>query len=160
MDTNSESSSNRKEDVATQDGAKETVPRASGDFDDSREFVDSFTPEEGSRIMRKIDYRLVPLLAVLYVVSYLDRSNSRRSPSSSALPCCFETCADLAPVANAKIAGMETDLPLSGPQYNMALTLFFIPYGLFEVPSNIVLKLLRPSIWISVMMLCWGTVMT
>lgn len=45
-------------------------------------------------------------------------------------------------------------------QYNTALTLFFVPYGFFEVPSNIVLKLLRPSIWISILMFCWGTVMT
>jgi hypothetical protein len=80
--------------------------------------------------------------------------------SGSAFPDYFGIYANLAPVANAKIAGMETDLPLSGPQYNMALTLFFIPYGLFEVPSNIVLKLLRPSIWISIMMFSWGTVMT
>jgi MFS family permease len=45
-------------------------------------------------------------------------------------------------------------------QYNTALTLFFVPYGFFEVPSNIVLKLLRPSIWISILMFSWGTVMT
>jgi hypothetical protein len=76
MDTNSESSSNRKEDVVAQDDGKEAVPRASGDFNDSRQFVDSFSPEEDSRIMRKIDYRLIPLLTILYVVSYLDRSNS------------------------------------------------------------------------------------
>lgn len=63
-------------------------------------------------------------------------------------------------VANAKIAGMEDDLQLRGQQYNIALTLFFVPYGLFEVPSNIVLKILRPSLWISIMMLAWGTVMT
>lgn len=45
-------------------------------------------------------------------------------------------------------------------QYNTALTLFFVPYGFFEVPSNIVLKILRPSIWISILMFSWGTVMT
>ena len=55
---------------------------------------------------------------------------------------------------------MEDDLNLTGPQYNLALTLFFIPYGLFEVPSNIVLKMLRPSAWIAIMMFSWGTVMT
>lgn len=55
---------------------------------------------------------------------------------------------------------MEDDLSLTGPQYNLALTLFFIPYGFFEVPSNIVLKMLRPSVWISIMMFSWGLVMT
>jgi hypothetical protein len=38
--------------------------------------------------------------------------------------------------------------------------MFFIPYALFEVPSNIALKLVRPSIWIPIIMLSWGTVMT
>jgi hypothetical protein len=45
-------------------------------------------------------------------------------------------------------------------QYNIALTLFFVPYAFFEVPSQIVLKLVRPSIWISILMFSWGTVMT
>lgn len=40
------------------------------------------------------------------------------------------------------------------------LTVFFFPYALLEVPCNMVLKVLRPSIWIGAMMLSWGTVMT
>jgi hypothetical protein len=34
------------------------------------------SPEEETRILRKVDYRLVPLLAFLYLVAFLDRSNS------------------------------------------------------------------------------------
>jgi hypothetical protein len=41
-----------------------------------------------------------------------------------------------------------------------SLTVFFIPYALLEIPSNMVLKMMRPSIWIGAMMLAWGTVMT
>jgi hypothetical protein len=62
-------------------------------------------------------------------------------------------------VGNAKVAGLGKDLNLSGTQYNIAVTLFFIPYSLLEVPSNIILKLTRPSIWISLMMFSWGLVM-
>ncbi|KAJ9607705.1 hypothetical protein H2200_007783 [Cladophialophora chaetospira] len=94
--------------------------------------------KEKSRILRKIDYRLVPLLGILYLLAFIDRGN----------------------IGNAKIAGLYDDLHLHGMQYNTALTVFFVPYGFFEVPSNIVLKILRPSIWISVLMFCWGTVMT
>ncbi|KAI0802820.1 retrograde regulation protein 2 [Xylaria sp. FL0064] len=90
------------------------------------------------RILRKVDYRLVPMLTVLYVLAFLDRGN----------------------IGNAKVAGMNTDLGLTGTQYNIALTVFFFPYAFFEVPSNIVLKLLRPSIWIAVLMVAWGLVMT
>ncbi|OAX82139.1 hypothetical protein ACJ72_03509 [Emergomyces africanus] len=100
--------------------------------------VDSFTKEETTKILRKVDYRLVPLLGVLYLLAFIDRGN----------------------IGNAKIAGMNEDLQLRGMQYNIALTVFFVPYSLFEVPSNIVLKILRPSVWISVMLFSWGTVMT
>lgn len=55
---------------------------------------------------------------------------------------------------------MEEDLNLYGMRYNTALTVFFVPYALFEVPSNIVLKLIRPSIWLSILVFSWGLVMT
>ena len=55
---------------------------------------------------------------------------------------------------------MNTELGLTGTQYNIALTVFFFPYAFFEVPSNIVLKIMRPSWWIAIMMLAWGIVMT
>ncbi|KAL4895466.1 major facilitator superfamily domain-containing protein [Aspergillus ambiguus] len=90
------------------------------------------------KVLRKIDVRLLPVLTLLYVFAFLDRSN----------------------IGNAKIAGMTEDLNLSGAQYNMALTVFFFPYGVFEVPSNMVLKITKPSHWICFLMVCWGIVMT
>jgi hypothetical protein len=64
-------------------------------------------------------------------------------------------------VGNAKIAGLTTDLHMgNGLKYNTAVTLFFVPYTLLEVPSNIVLKLMRPSRWIAILMFSWGLVMT
>lgn len=45
------------------------------------------------------------------------------------------------------MAGMNKDLGLSGAQYNMALTVFFFPYAVFDVPSNVMLKIMRPSLW-------------
>jgi MFS family permease len=46
---------------------------------------------------------------------------------------------------------------MKGEDYNIALFMFFIPYILLEVPSNMILKKLRPSVWISAIMFCWGT---
>ncbi|EEH45005.2 uncharacterized protein PADG_08663 [Paracoccidioides brasiliensis Pb18] len=68
---------------------------------------------------------------------------------------CEKSSIDLsfAGIANIKIAGMNDDLQLRGMQYNIALTVFFVPYALFELSINIVLNILRPSIWISVMLL-------
>lgn len=65
------------------------------------------SPEEAHRALRKCDYRLIPLLGVLYLVAFIDRSN----------------------IGNARIAGMEEDLNLQGNQYNIAVTMFFVSYG-------------------------------
>ncbi|EST05484.2 Major facilitator superfamily [Kalmanozyma brasiliensis GHG001] len=77
------------------------------------------------KLMRKIDMRLIPWLCVLYLLSFLDRSA----------------------IGNARLYGLEAELGLTSQQYNIALTVFFFPYALFEVPSNVLLKRLRPSIW-------------
>ena len=95
-----------------------------------------FDSDETKRITRKVDFRLIPVLTILYIVSFIDRSN----------------------IGNAKVAGMNAELELSGPQYNLALTAFFITYIIFEIPSNIVLKLTRPSLWIAVLVIAWGIV--
>ncbi|KAJ4168749.1 hypothetical protein NW754_010677 [Fusarium falciforme] len=89
------------------------------------------------KLRAKVDRRLLPLLTVLYVLSFMDRSN----------------------IGNARVAGMNVDLELTPAQYNMALTIFFFPYALFEVPSNIVLKLMRPSWWMAILVVTWGTVL-
>ncbi|CAH0057708.1 unnamed protein product [Clonostachys solani] len=105
--------------------------------DDNNELI-QYDEKETKAILRKVDWRLIPMLTLLYVLSFIDRSN----------------------IGNAKVAGMNTDLGLTGSQYNIALTVFFFPYALLEIPSNMVLKVVRPSIWIGAMMLAWGTVMT
>jgi MFS family permease len=45
-------------------------------------------------------------------------------------------------------------------EYNWCLTVFFFTYAAFEVPSNLLLKKLRPSRWLPTIMVAWGTVMT
>jgi hypothetical protein len=51
-------------------------------------------------------------------------------------------------------------MPNNSLQYNTAVTIFFVPYTLLEVPSNIILKKMRPSYWMAILMFSWGTVMT
>ena len=61
-------------------------------------------------------------------------------------------------IGNAKIQGLTKDLNMTGVDYNIALFMFFILYILLEVPSNIILKRMRPSIFISSIMLGWGII--
>ncbi|KAG8528623.1 uncharacterized protein KY384_006310 [Bacidia gigantensis] len=89
-------------------------------------------------VLLKMDLHLIPMLALLYLLSFLDRGN----------------------IGNAKIEGLVESLHMSGPQYNWTLTVFFFTYAAFEVPSNLLLKRLRPSIWLPTIMVAWGTVMT
>lgn len=96
------------------------------------------TAEEEKRMWRKIDMRLMPILTIMYLCSFLDRGN----------------------IGNAKLQGLTTQLDLTGNKYNIALTMYFIPYCLFECPANLVLKKFRPSRWLPGITLIWGTIMT
>ncbi|KAK0659388.1 putative transporter [Lasiodiplodia hormozganensis] len=98
----------------------------------------SFAHLDEKKILRKMDIHIVPILALLYLMSFLDRSN----------------------IANAEVEGMRDDLNMNGGQYNWTLTIFFFSFCVFDLPSNIVLKKLRPSIWLPSTMIAWGTVMT
>ncbi|KAK9783975.1 putative Major facilitator superfamily domain-containing protein [Seiridium cardinale] len=102
------------------------------------DFYNNYTEEQRKRTTRKVDLRLVPMLSLLYLMCHIDRAN----------------------IGNAKIEGMVTDLGMSGVQYNTILAIFFVPYVLLEVPSNILLKKFkRPSIYLGIITTGWGIIM-
>jgi hypothetical protein len=93
--------------------------------------------EEGLRVVQdrkllwKLDLTLIPWLCILYLLSFLDRTN----------------------IGNAKIAGLQKDLGnMSTGQYNAVLSIFFVSYSVFEPLTNILLKRLRPSVFIPLIM--------
>lgn len=50
---------------------------------------------------------------------------------------------------------------MTGTDYNVALAVFFVPYVLCEVPSNLILTMFsRPSTYIGMLVVAWGIVMT
>ncbi|KAI7770098.1 hypothetical protein LZL87_013721 [Fusarium oxysporum] len=100
--------------------------------------LESFSHIDENEVLRKMDIRLIPMLALLYLLSFLDRGN----------------------IGNAKIEGLQEDLDMTSDEYNWCLTVFFFTYAAFEVPSNLLLKRLRPSIWLPTIMVAWGLVMT
>ncbi|KAJ1333223.1 MFS transporter ACS family allantoate permease [Microdochium nivale] len=106
---------------------------------DDADFYNNYTPEQRKRTRRKVDIRLIPMLASLYLISHLDRSN----------------------IGNTKIEGIDKDLGITGIQWNIVLSLFFVPYIIFEVPSNVLLKkFMRPSIYLGILVTSWGVIMT
>ncbi|KAG9768457.1 MFS general substrate transporter, partial [Aureobasidium melanogenum] len=86
------------------------------------------------KLLRKCDLHLVPMLFILFLCAFIDRIN----------------------IGNARIQGLEKDLHMSGVDYNIALFMFFVPYILLEVPSNMILKRIRPSIFLPCIMILWG----
>ncbi|GAT27078.1 vitamin H transporter [Aspergillus luchuensis] len=73
-----------------------------------------FSAEEEKALVRKVDLTLLPTIWIMYLLSYMDRTN----------------------IGNAKISGMQEDLDLTSDQYSIALVVFFIGYVVFEVPSK------------------------
>ncbi|KAL4919543.1 major facilitator superfamily domain-containing protein [Aspergillus aurantiobrunneus] len=101
----------------------------------SRPRVPKYTPAEEQHIVRKFDRRLVPFLALLYLLSFLDRSN----------------------IGNAKIAGLMDDLNLSSSQYEWLLTAFYITYILFEW-MTLLYRVFPAHVYISLCVCGWGLV--
>lgn len=70
---------------------------------------------ELNRILRKVDIRVIPILAILYLLSFLDRGKSR--PRSVSQRDRYLTMFS-GNIGNAKIQGLDTDLGLVDQQYN------------------------------------------
>lgn len=104
-----------------------------------------------------MDIRLIPMLALLYLLSFLDRSSLR---IYALIARCILTLFIGGNIGNAKIEGLQEDLNMTDDQYNLCLTVFFFTYAAFEVPSNLILKRWGPSKWLATIMVAWGIVMT
>lgn len=72
----------------------------------------------------------------MYIMNYIDRN---------ALP-------------QARIQGLEADIGLVGVQYNIALSVLFVGYVSMQIPSNMILGLVRPSWYLAGCMVIWGIV--
>ncbi|KAF2645609.1 MFS general substrate transporter [Massarina eburnea CBS 473.64] len=94
-----------------------------------------YTPDEDGAVLRKLDRRLVAFMALLYCLSFLDRSN----------------------IGNAKIAGLADDLKLTSQQYEWLLWAFYITYIAFEW-MTLMYRIVPPHIYISICILSWGII--
>ena len=112
------------------------------------------------KLLRKLDWALVPWLSFLYLLSFLDRTSIGNARVSVPTLCVINQPSFSRQCLSLQLYNLEPDLHITDTQYNLALTIFFFSYSVFEVPSNIFLKRLRPSIWLSLLMFLWGIMMT
>lgn len=83
--------------------------------------------------LRRVTWRLIPFLFVVFIANYLDRVNV----SFAALQ-------------------MNQDLGLSGTAYGFGAGIFFLGYVLFQVPSSLLLERVGARRWIAAITIAWG----
>ena len=87
------------------------------------------------RTIRKITWRIVPFIMILYLIAYIDRVN-----------------------IGFAVITMKEDLGFTSSILGFGAGIFFLGYFLFEVPSNIILHKVGARIWIARVMVTWGII--
>ncbi|MFO1112966.1 MAG: MFS transporter [Rhodospirillales bacterium] len=87
------------------------------------------------RVLKRISWRIVPFIMILYFVAYIDRVN----------------------IGFAALT-MNKDLGFSSSVFGFGAGIFFVGYFLFEVPSNLVLEKVGARLWIARVMITWGLI--
>ncbi|NNA17068.1 MFS transporter [Pseudomonas lundensis] len=85
--------------------------------------------------LRKIRWRILPFVALMFAMAIIDRSN----------------------IGFAKHA-FQADTGLSNAAFALGAGIFFIGYAVFEVPSNLMLHKIGARVWLSRIMVTWGLV--
>ena len=91
------------------------------------------TTDSEKALVRKVAWRLMPLIMVCYLFAFFDRIN----------------------ISFAKFQ-LQTDLGFSDTAYGLGASLFVVGYVLFEVPSNLMLYKVGARRWIARIMISWG----
>ncbi|KAF9697682.1 hypothetical protein EKO04_004016 [Ascochyta lentis] len=94
--------------------------------------------ETERKLLKKLDMRIIPMICWVYLMNFMDRVN----------------------IGNARLYGLEEDLGMSGDQYQVAVGILFVTYCLFETPSNLIIKRMRPARYLAGLVFLWGLVAT
>ncbi|KJA14608.1 hypothetical protein HYPSUDRAFT_48993 [Hypholoma sublateritium FD-334 SS-4] len=98
----------------------------------------SINMELERRAVRKLDFTILPVMAMFYFLSFLDRSN----------------------IGNARVAGLEKGLHLADKQYQIAVTVTYVPYIAAELPANLLLRKIGPRLLMPSLLTIWGIMVT
>ncbi|KAI1856598.1 hypothetical protein JX265_011557 [Neoarthrinium moseri] len=101
----------------------------------SEETAQVIDPVAERALCRKFDFRLLPVLAVMYLFNALDKGN----------------------LGNAETSGLSKDLGFADGQYNLIVGIFFVPYVIFAPPIAMLAKKFGPARALPVMMFSFGS---
>ncbi|PWN88763.1 putative pantothenate transporter [Acaromyces ingoldii] len=89
------------------------------------------------KLVRKIDLVILPTIAILYILNYVDRQN----------------------LSAAKLQGIMEDLHMSTQQFATAISILFVGYLPFQIPSNLIItRIPRPGMYICLAVVIWGAI--
>ncbi|UPX09829.1 uncharacterized protein EKO05_0000510 [Ascochyta rabiei] len=89
------------------------------------------------KLVRKIDLIVLPVIDILYILNYIDRQN----------------------LAAAKLQGIMEDLNMTTQQFATAISILFVGYLPFQIPSNLIIaKVSRPGLYICAAVVIWGSI--
>ncbi|KAF2720612.1 MFS general substrate transporter [Polychaeton citri CBS 116435] len=89
------------------------------------------------KLVRKIDLLILPAISILYILNYIDRQN----------------------LSAAKLQGITEDLHMTTDQFATAISILFVGYLPFQIPSNLLItRIPRPGMYICVAVVIWGAI--
>ncbi|KAK5632138.1 hypothetical protein RRF57_007852 [Xylaria bambusicola] len=115
---------------------KEILTRQSTEANKDPLAPNSESSVDEDKLLRKIDFHVLPILWVIYVAAFLDRAN----------------------ISDALTLGLPEELGLGTRQVSIMLAIFFVPYTICEIPANILMKRLNPHNWLSGCIVAFGLV--
>ncbi|KAI0389638.1 major facilitator superfamily transporter allantoate [Xylariaceae sp. FL0594] len=95
------------------------------------------SPEEQNKLLRKIDFHMMPLLCIVYGLNYLDKTT----------------------LSYASIMGFKTDLHLGVSEYNWVASIFYFGYLVWEWPTNRLLQMLPLAKYSAFNVILWGSIL-
>ncbi|KAJ8080518.1 hypothetical protein AAF712_003076 [Marasmius tenuissimus] len=94
--------------------------------------------EAERRAVRRMDMAVLPIMTMYYLLSFLDRAN----------------------IGNARVAGLQKALHMTDHQYQICVTVLYVPYICAELPANLLLRKLTPSLVMPTLLTAWGLIVT
>ncbi|KAF9873327.1 major facilitator superfamily transporter [Colletotrichum karsti] len=96
--------------------------------------MESIDPAAEKKLLFKLDAAFVPIIMLLYLTCFLDRSN----------------------IGNVKVAGMPEDIGASTQEFSTAISIFYATYVIFEPPWTIMMKKLTPRLLLTSLCIVWS----
>lgn len=93
-------------------------------------------PQIDAAVTKKFDRKILPLLFILWLLAFIDRSN----------------------IGNARVDGLATQLNIDSIKFNITLAVFYVPYIVVDIPSNWLLKYFGAGRYLPSLIIAWGIV--